>query len=334
MVAQRIIDAVGKPVRIGEETVYVGASVGISFFPRHGANADAIQKLADMALYEAKEAGRGQYRVFDPAMLSRGPERVSLSVEIDAALRNGEFTLHYQPIVKSTGGALDGVEALIRWRKPNGLWVPPDEFIPHAEEAGLIKRIDCWVLERACADAASWQRAGRPLRVCVNLSAVSLQQGDMAKVIREALRRSGLPPHLLNIEMTETAVISSPLVAHAVLEEIVGLGVALSMDDFGTGYSSLTYLTRFPISCIKLDQAFIERIGKDRASEDVISSLLDLARKLNLNVVAEGVEDPGQQMFLKVHGCGLVQGFHISHPMPLEQLTAWIDASGAPAAVA
>jgi diguanylate cyclase (GGDEF)-like protein/PAS domain S-box-containing protein len=329
LVAQRIIEAVSKPVRIGEETVYVGASIGISFFPRDGANADAIQKLADMALYEAKEAGRGQYCVFAPEMLSRAGNRVSLSVEIDAALNNDKFALHYQPIVDAATGRPDGVEALIRWQKPNGEWIPPEKFIPHAEEVGLIKRIDCWVLERACSDAMRWHRDGRPMRVCVNLSAISIQQGDMAKQIREILQRTGLPPHLLNLEMTETAVISSPMVAHAVLEEIVGLGVALSMDDFGTGYSSLTYLTRFPISCIKLDQSFIARIGKDQASEDVISSLLELARKLKLNVVAEGVEDPGQQAFLKKFGCGLVQGFHIGHPMPVEQLRAWMAASGA-----
>ena len=325
MIAKRIVEAVSMPVNLGEQTVYVGASVGISFHPRDALDAETLHKHADVAMYAAKQEGRGQYRVFTEDMLGQDSERLSLSAEIDAALKNGEFTLHYQPIVDATTGQPDGVEALIRWRKPSGEWIPPVKFIPHAEQAGLIKRIDCWVLEHACAQAARWGTVnGKLLRMSVNLSSISLQHGEMARQIGDILQRTGLPPRLLNIEITETAVIASPKVALGVLEEIVALGVSVSMDDFGTGYSSLNYLTQFPIDCIKLDRTFVDKIGKDRANEQVITSLLDLARKLSLNVVAEGVEQVNQREFLEQQGCKLVQGFYTGKPMPAEELLAWL----------
>jgi len=322
-VAERIVEAVGRPVELDGETVYVGASVGVSLCPRDGADAGTLHKTADLAMYEAKHGGRGQVRVFTADMLARGCERLALSVEIDAALSNGELQLHYQPIVDAVSGEAVAAEALIRWRKPSGEWVPPEKFIPHAEEAGLIRRIDAWVLERACSDAAQWRARGRPLRVSVNLSAVSIQQDDIPQLIADVLRRSGLPPELLTIEITETAVVTAPKTALAVLERITALGVRLSMDDFGTGYSSLNSLSRFPIDCIKLDRLFTSRIGRDAASEEIIRSLLELARKLELRVVAEGVECDSQRAFLESFGCELVQGFCIGRPMPAAQLSAW-----------
>jgi diguanylate cyclase (GGDEF)-like protein/PAS domain S-box-containing protein len=326
--AERIVEVVGMPVQLGKETVYVGVSIGISFYPAHGQDAETLQKNADLAMYEAKEGGRSQYRVFSPEMLTRSNERLLLSVQIDAALKNDEFTLFYQPIVNSRTGLVESVEALIRWQKPGGESVSPAKFIPHAEEAGLIKKIDCWVLERACRDAISWlQDDGRGLRVCVNLSAVSVQQPNMANIIDDILRRTKLPPNLLTLELTETAVIADPYAARRVLDEIVLLGVDLSIDDFGTGYSSLSYLTRFPINCIKLDRSFVDRIGKDKASEEVIQSLLELAQRLKLRVVAEGVEERSQQMFLTHVGCELMQGFYFVRPMPGNQLRSWLSSN-------
>ena len=326
-IAERISEAVGKAVQLGDESVYVGASIGISYFPKDGRDAETMQKNADVAMYEAKEAGRGQHRVFSPEMLAKGNQRVSLSVQIDAALRNNEFTLVYQPMVNLATGRPEGVEALIRWQKPGGEWVAPAMFIPHAEQAGLIKKIDCWVLERACGEATTWsQNDGCDLAVCVNLSAVSMQQPDMAKLIKDILQRTGLPPGRLNLEITENAVKADPNAAQAMLEEVTSLVVSFSVNDFGTGYSSLSYLSQFPINCLKLDRLFVERIGKDKASEEVIQTLLQLARKLELRVVAEGVEQHSQQKFLTNAGCEIMQGYHFVRPMPGDQLTKWLSA--------
>jgi diguanylate cyclase (GGDEF)-like protein/PAS domain S-box-containing protein len=332
-VAERIVEAVGKAVQLDEETVYVGASVGIAFFPKDGRDATTMQKYADLAMYEAKDAGRGQYRIFSPQMLGKGDQRLSLSVQIDAALRRNEFTLAYQPIVNLATGHPEGVEALIRWQKPGGEFVAPTTFIPHAEQSGLIKKIDCWVLERACRDAMTWlPSAGRVPPVCVNLSAVSVQQPDMAKLIKDILRRTELPPSRLNLEITENAVKADPNAAQAMLEEITSLGVSFSVNDFGTGYSSLSYLSQFPINCLKLDRLFIERIGKNKASEEVIQTLIQLAHKLRLRVVAEGVEQQDQQTFLTDAGCELMQGYHFVRPMAGGDLLKWLASrSGLPA---
>lgn len=332
-IAERIVEAVGKAVQLDDDTVYVGASVGVSFFPQDCRDAATMQKYADLAMYEAKDAGRGQYRVFSQQMLAKGDQRLSLSVQIDAALKRDEFTLAYQPIVNLATGHPEGVEALIRWQKPGGEFVPPATFIPHAEQAGLIKKIDCWVLERACRDAMAWLSSdGDAPPICVNLSAISVQQPDMAKLIKDILQRTGLPPGRLNLEITESAVKADPNAAQAMLEEVTSLGVSFSVNDFGTGYSSLSYLSQFPINCLKLDRLFIDRIGRDKASEEVIQTLLQLARKLKLRVVAEGVEQQDQQAFLTDAGCELMQGYHFVRPMAGGELLEWLSThSRAPA---
>lgn len=325
-IAERIIKAVGEAVHLDDVAVYVGASIGISYFPKDGRDAETMQKNADLAMYEAKEGGRGQYRVFSPEMVERANQRLSLSAQIGAALENNEFTLVYQPMVNLMTGSPEGVEALIRWQKPGGELVAPQKFIPHAEQAGLIKKIDCWVLERACRDAATWfQNYDGDLAVCVNLSAVSLQQPEMAKSIKDILQRTGLPPRRLNLEISENAVKADPNSAQAILEEITSLGVSFSVNDFGSGYSSLRYLSQFPIKCLKLDRLFIDRIGKDQASEEVIQTLLQLAQKLEIRVVAEGVEQLNQQVFLTNAGCEVMQGYHFVRPMPEDQLTEWLS---------
>lgn len=264
-------------------------------------------------------------------MLIRSSERFSLSIQLDGALNNDEFKLAFQPIFNVKTGIADSVEALIRWQTPDGQWVPPGVFIPHAEATGVIYKIDCWVLERSCLAAASWARGGAGgLGIAVNLSAMSVQQPDMAEVVDRILCKTGLPPHLLTLEITETAVIADPHVARTVLERIVGLGVGLSVDDFGTGHSSLSYLTQFPIDCIKLDRLFVNRIGKDGASEKVIQSVLELARKLALRVVAEGIEEPEQQQFLAAAGCELMQGFYLVAPLCGDQFDGWLSLQNQP----
>ena len=326
-IAQRIIEAAGCPVQLGDATACVGASIGISFFPQDGRDAETLQRHADLAMYQAKDSGRGQYRVFSPEMLETGRQRLSLSVQIESALKNDEFTLVYQPMVNVTTWRTEGVEALIRWQRPDGEWVAPSVFIPRAEQAGLIKRIDCWVLERACRDARTWSsHEGHDLAVSINLSAVSMQQPDMARLIKDTLQRTGLPPARLNLEITESAVKADPNAAQAMLAEVTSLGVSFSVNDFGTGYSSLGYLSQFPINCLKLDRNFVGRIGKDKASEEVIQSLLQRAKKLELRVVAEGVEEHSQQAFLAKAGCEIMQGYQFVRPMPSDQLTKWLSA--------
>jgi predicted signal transduction protein with EAL and GGDEF domain len=225
-IAERIVEAVQLPVQLGQEAVCIGASLGISVFPEHGADADVLQKHADLAMYQAKEGGRGQYRLFGPEMLAQGGDHLSLRVKLDSALKNDEFKLFHQPIVNLANGRTESVEALIRWQRSCGEMASPARFIPHAEQTGFIKKIDRWVLERACRDAMSWLRdTGRELRVCINLSAVSMQLPNMAKIIADVLQRSQLPPHLLTVEITETAVISDPVTVRKVPDEIAALGV-------------------------------------------------------------------------------------------------------------
>jgi diguanylate cyclase (GGDEF)-like protein/PAS domain S-box-containing protein len=328
LIAERIVEAVAMPMQVAGKTVQVGTSIGISFYPKDGNDAETLQLKADLAMYKAKKAGRGQYRVFDGEMIGRSKDRISLNAQLEAALANDQFTLFYQPIVNATTGKVERAEALLRWQKPGGGLTLPEAFLPQAEESGLIRKIDAWVLEHACRDARNWlERAPEP-SVCVNVSAVSMQQSNMTKIIADILDRTGLPPNCLNLEVTESAVVTDPHAARRTLEEIVALGVGLSLDDFGSGYSSLSYLTRFPINCIKLDRAFVDRIGKDSASEELIRTLLALAGRLKLRVVAEGVEQANQQLFLSAIGCDLMQGYRFVRPMPGDMLPDWLKSNG------
>jgi diguanylate cyclase (GGDEF)-like protein/PAS domain S-box-containing protein len=324
-VARRVIGLLQEPVVLGDHQVHVGASVGISVYPHHGHDAAALQMHADLAMYEAKNGGRGQYRTYSDQMSARSSVRLQLGAAIEAALDHDEFTLVYQPIVSAVSGVTEKVEALIRWTGPDGTPVPPSTFIPYAEECKLISRIDQWVLERACADAAAWRAAGQTAGVSVNLSALTVQQTDLAALVADVLECTTLLPQCLTIEITETAVVADPYAARRALEAVMALGVAVSVDDFGTGYASLSYLTLFPISCIKLDRCFVERIGKDAASEEVIRSVIELAHKLNLDVVAEGIEQTDQQRFLGHAGCDHLQGFLLARPMDVQQLLNWFE---------
>jgi len=331
-IIERLIETIGAPVELGGMAVHIAANAGISFFPGDGQDGDTLQTYAALALREAKSRGPRQYCRFNTEMLTRSKERFSLGVQLENALNDNAFSLSYQPIINVKTGQVDSLEALIRWQKPDGQWIPPGTFIPYAEAVGLIYRIDCWVLERACSDAAAWAGNGNTaLGIAVNLSAVSVQQTNMAKVVEDILRRTCLPAARLTLEITETAVIADPKVARRVLDEIVALGVSLSVDDFGTGHSSLSYLTQFPINYIKLDRLFVSRIGKDVTSEKVIQSVLDLAQRLGLRVIAEGIEEPEQQSFLTGAGCELMQGFYLMKPLHGSQLGDWLEHRALPA---
>ncbi len=327
-IAERIVEAVAMPFQVGGRTVRVGASIGISFYPKDGQDAETLQLKADLAMYRAKKAGRGQYRVFEGEMIGGTRERLSLTAELEAALAGGEFILFYQPIVNAATGQVERAEALLRWRKPGSGLTLPDAFLPHAEGCGLIRTIDAWALERACRDARKWLADGSGPSVCVNLSPVTMQQPDITRIIAGVLERTGLAPQQLNLEITESAIVCDPQATRDALDAIAALGVGVSLDDFGTGYSSLSYLTRFPIDCIKLDRAFVDRIGKDADSEEGIRALLALARRLGLRVVAKGVEHTDQQTFLSALGCDLMQGYRFVRPMPGDMLPDWLASNG------
>jgi len=328
LIAERIVEAVAMPIQAGGQTVKVGTSIGISFYPNDGVDAETLQMKADLAMYKAKKAGRGQYRVFEGESAARGKERFSLTAELEAAIAGDQFVVFYQPIVNASSGRVERAEALLRWRKPGHGLTLPETFLPHAEQCGLVRKIDAWVLERACSDARKWLGENCGPSLCVNLSAVSLQQPNVVKTVAGVLERTGLAPRLLTLEVTESALLRDPHAARDTLEAIDALGVGLALDDFGTGHSSLSYLARFPLDCIKLDLALVDGIGKDAASEQLIRTLLALAERLKLRIVAEGVEHEDQQQFLSALGCELMQGYRFVRPMPGDMLPDWLASNG------
>ena len=322
-IAERIIDAVSRPVRLGDDTVFVGASIGISFYPRDGNDADALRKHADVALYEAKHAGRGQYRAFNPEMVVKAKERLSLSVEIDAALQENQFTLFYQPVVDVPTGQTEEVVAVVHWRRPDGELLPPEMFIPHAEEIGLIRRIDLWVLERACSEVAQWASTlGRVPRLSVKFSPITMQQSAISKEVKGILVRTGFSPQRLNLVLSEAAVIANRNAVSAVLGKMAALGVSISLDDFGTGYSSLGYLAKLPVQTLKIERSFILAMLKDPDTMTLVRTIISLAHSLKLKVVAEGVDSEEQARFLRLLGCDEMQGHLFSRPVPYEDMTA------------
>jgi EAL domain-containing protein (putative c-di-GMP-specific phosphodiesterase class I) len=280
---------------------------------------------ADVAMYAAKSGGKGRYVVYEPSMQHAESERRELEAELDKALRDGQFLLHYQPIIELHSGYLLGVEALIRWMHPARGMVAPGEFIPLAEETGLINPLGDWVLRTACAQLRSWIAQGLPpLRVAVNLSVRQLLQKDFAASVEAVLADTGLPPHLLELEITESTLMENAQDTLKALHRLRGLGVRLSIDDFGTGYSSLSYLKRFPVDIIKIDRSFVRDVPMDADDVAIVTAIIALAHSLRLEVVAEGVETEAQLNFLKGRNCDLMQGYHLSPAIPPEQFAALI----------
>ena len=329
VIAERILEAVAAPMQVAGRTARVGISIGISLFPRDGQDAETLQLKADLAMYKAKKAGRGQYRIFEGEALPRSKDRLSLTAQLEAALAGEELVVFYQPVVDAASAKVERAEALLRWRKPGGELTSPDAFLPHAQQCGLIRRIDAWVLERACRDARSWLGETSRPGVCVNLSPMSIQQPILASLVAGVLDGTGLAPKQLHLEVTESAIVGDPQAARRALEEIASLGVSWSLDDFGNGQSSLAYLTRFPIRGVKLDRALVERIGRDSAGEDLIRAIVTEARRLDLDVVAKGVEHADQQAFLSALGCHLMQGHRLVRPMSGDMFADWLAANGA-----
>ncbi|MFM2342180.1 MAG: hypothetical protein RLZZ592_1833 [Pseudomonadota bacterium] len=325
--AEAIAGELDAPFLIGGQDLHVSASIGVSLYPRDGTDEQTLLRYADTALYKAKSAGRNTYRFFSPDMNAHAHERLRLENELRQAIERGELCLHYQPQIDCRG-RLSGVEALLRWQHPRRGLVSPTEFIPMAEETGLIHVVGDWVLDEACQQVRRWQQLGHPeLRVAVNLSVRQLQRRGLDQTVRSALRRSGLAPAHLELEITESSMMDDPLGTMALLHTLRGIGVQLSVDDFGTGYSSLSYLKRFPLQRLKIDRSFVDGIPDDGEDLAIVEAIVALARKLNLRIVAEGVETGAQRELLARLGCDEMQGFLLGRPMPACDLEALLARS-------
>jgi diguanylate cyclase len=322
-IARRASKAMEPAIRLLGIDVHVSPSIGIAFYPRDGANVDTLLARADAAMYSAKERGRNNIQCYAEGMSALTQERVMFESELHAALQNGEFELHFQPKVDTTTGRVNSAEALIRWNHPRRGLVQPTEFITVAEECGLLDAIGDWVLLEACRQAKAWQQQGlRPLRVAVNLAPSQFRLINLVEQIERALAASGLEPHLLEVELTETAVMSDAEESIHILESISRMGVLVSVDDFGTGYSSMSYLRRFPIDKLKIDRCFVEQMTHRAEDASIVRAIISLAHSLRLKVIAEGVETSEQLQLLAELGCDQYQGYYFSRALPSAQLVA------------
>jgi len=315
--AERIIVALSAPCHVAGHTILTGTSIGIAFAPGNETDADNLLKAADMALYRAKNDGGGIWRTFEPEMDARMQARRSLEIDLRRALHNDEFQVFYQPIVSLHDYRVTGFEALLRWNHPVQGMVSPADFIPIAEEIGLIAPIGSWVLQTACADAACWLNE---VKVAVNLSPMQFKSKRLVTDVAAALTSSGLPAHRLEIEITETVMLQDTNTTLDTLEELRNLGVRIAMDDFGTGYSSLSYLRRFPFNKIKIDQCFIRDMSDEHESMAVLRAITGLGASLGMVTTAEGVETLEQLCHLRGEGCTEVQGYFFSKPKPVEEV--------------
>jgi diguanylate cyclase (GGDEF)-like protein len=317
ILASRLVEALAMPYVVQDHQLVIGCSVGIALAPLDGEDAEDLLKKADLALYRAKLDGRGLYRFFEAEMDARVQTRRLLELDLRSALANNEFALHYQPIIKLDHGQVTGLEALLRWTHPRRGSVSPAEFIPLAEETGLIVPIGEWVVRQACRDAMAWPEH---VTVAVNVSPVQFKNGSLVSTIISALASAGLPASRLELEITESVLLQDTEATLATLYRLRALGVHVSMDDFGTGYSSLSYLRRFPFDKIKIDQSFVRDIGNGEQSLAIIEAVTSLGATLGMVTTAEGVETLDQLEQLRAHGCTEVQGYYISKPGPVESI--------------
>ncbi|GJH38983.1 EAL domain-containing protein [Paraburkholderia hospita] len=331
---ERVRASISEPVWLDGTELYVGCSMGASLFPQDGDDAETLMKKADLAMYRAKDMGRNTFQFYQPEMNVSAGARLNLERRLRRALRDNEFLLHYQPQVDIETGQVVGMEALVRWSDPEVGLIPPSQFIPVAEESGLIGPLSEWVLREACRQNKAWQDEGLPAaRVSVNLSARQFQQRDIAKLVMQVLEETGLDPQYLELELTESTIMRNAEEAVSMLNELHALGIGLAIDDFGTGYSSLSYLKRFPVDRLKIDRSFVSDIGESSDDETITSAIIALAHSLNLQVIAEGVETSTQLDFLKERACDEMQGYFFAKPMPHDAIPGMLQRGAENAAV-
>jgi len=316
IVAQKLLDTISRPMMIEGHELYVTTSIGIARSPEDGVDAETLLKRADSAMYRAKEAGRNNFQFATLTTIESTSERLLIERSLHHAFEREEFVVHYQPMTNLLTGNVVGAEALIRWNHPERGLMAPDDFIPIAEDCGLILPIGEWVLRTAVKQMKEWHTDHGPLRVAVNLSARQFQQRDLTSMIERILTESNYPPELLDVEITESTAMQNADVSLAVMKRLRQMGVRISIDDFGTGYSSLSYLKRFPIDTVKIDQNFVRDLSDVSNDGAIITAVISMARALNLRVVAEGVETEAQLAFLRRENCEVVQGFLHSKPVP------------------
>jgi diguanylate cyclase (GGDEF)-like protein/PAS domain S-box-containing protein len=322
LLARRIVEVVGAPYDISGHRITIGISIGISLAPADGTSCEKLLKNSDVALYRAKADGRKTWRFFEPEMDARLQARLALELDLREALNNNEFELYYQPLYNLKHNRVCGFEALLRWHHPVRGMVSPVEFIPVAEEIGLIVPLGEWVLQRACAEARTWPA---DVKVAVNVSPVQFKSGNLVEHVTSALKASGLPAHRLELEITESVLLGNNAEMIAILHLLRKLGLRIAMDDFGTGYSSLNYLRSFPLDKIKIDQCFVRDLGTTDGARFIVSTIIGLGRSLNMLTTAEGVETEEQLAWLRAEGCDEVQGYLLSRPQPASEVTALLS---------
>jgi diguanylate cyclase (GGDEF)-like protein/PAS domain S-box-containing protein len=319
-IALKITDSLRKPILLDGHKLHVTASIGISVYPDDSSDPDTLQRFADIAMYHAKESGRNQFRFYNPIINTKSLERMKFETSMRQAIERDELILYYQPLVDISSKQIVSAEALVRWRHPDRGLLEPGQFIPDAEETGLISLIDEWVLGAACRQVKKWRDDGlHPVCVTVNLSARQFCNPELGSNVARTLEETGLEPECLNLEITESTVMGN--IAHATekLAELANIGIYITIEDFGTGYSSLNYLKRLPISYLKIDKSFIRGISTDQENQAIISAVTLMAHKMNMKVIAEGVETESQLSFLGETKCDEAQGYLFSRPLPPEE---------------
>jgi EAL domain-containing protein (putative c-di-GMP-specific phosphodiesterase class I) len=325
LVADKIIAAVSATCRIDGSELHVAPSIGLAIFPSDGLDADTLLRNADVAMYHAKRDGGGRYAFFTAEMQEAASRRLALGTALQRAIRADEFLMYYQPKICAANGQICGFESLIRWPQADGSWISPSQFIPVAEQTGRIEPIGAWTIRQVAAQLQHWRELGIDnVPIAVNVSAMQFRRDNVARGLAEAVAQAGVPASLLEVELTESGVMSNPVQSIATLQEIHALGMRIAIDDFGTGYSSLACLKRFPIDKLKIDASFVRDMVTDPNGTAIVRAIIGLAHVLNMTVVAEGVETEEQSAFLVAHGCEELQGFFFSDAVPSKEALALV----------